>query len=676
MWVLESNSNELNGIRRFLKPGKEYLVGRAKYITDINIDCKSVSKRHAKISVEMAQKGSSLLLEEKIGIYITDLGSRFGTIVNGEQLKNVPKRCDQNSQEIIFAKCQGKFRLSWNPIVFTLSGVKLKDIQPLIEAYGIKITKEYCEKTTHVISRQRNTAKNLQALIYGALVVTSSYVQELVQTIGLVELNFDYGFPNPQKHIPPNNAYSLIDTCPGDFLPNKHRRQLFNGLTFIFFDKKQYYSLSPPINAASGKTVFCYETSDIEQIVLFIQNYPNAIAISPLHDSHYIDIASKRLFLDEFLEPILKLDLSLFLKKSYRNSDSICLNNAMIDQNNVQECYNHGLNNVKYNSELSFEFNSELSDQRLYQIPPKCDIDVFSNNDIDNKQNIDFSKIRNDIFDKNDVLSQKALNSNKFIEKGGIMHQTSDKKVYIFYENIKANPMFDCPIGSIQGSQVSSDNNLNDIYSIHETNFQNTSNLPQKLPLNEKSLNKTVYEPKLYNCLMSNLSVTPTIKDPMNFSTLASQKNETKLFGSVENEPMESHFCNSSNKGENLKMIEYFKVELKPKKSLDISSRWDPKWDGRKNFKKFRKAQRTQPTYTQHIRLVEYKPEGIRFIPKSVEQKNNRQISKKNIENMTSSIVENVVFKNEKVKVFSKNIESYFDIIQDDSDDDPLKFRL
>ncbi|KTW31606.1 hypothetical protein T552_00244 [Pneumocystis carinii B80] len=667
MWVLESSSFELNGFRRYLRPGKEYLVGRAKYITDITIDSNTVSKRHAKFVVVSVEKGASLLLEEKTAIYLIDLNSKFGTIVNGEKLGEFSRKCDENFYEITFGKCQGKFRLSWNPIVFTLSGIKLKDIQLLVEAYGIKITKEYCDKTTHVVSKQRNTTKNLQAFICGVFVVSYSYVQELVRTIDLLELNFDGGFPNPEDHIPQDNHYLNINVSPKDFLPNKQRRHLFRGLTFIFFDKNQYCNLSLPINAASGKTAFCNETSNIEQIIIFMHNYSNVIAVSPLDNFYFVEMACKRLRInmisqDKFFEPIVKMDLSLFEKDFYINNDPNYKNNSII-------------NNTNYNSQIFPASKSELNNELMSQVFKKRDINVVSN-DNGNKEDIKSSEHINEVFDKNDTLSQSFSNCNKFSTKARIIYPISDNENTISTDsNIKMDPDFYSPVNS-HCSQNLSSNKLNIMHDIYD-DFLNTSNSPRKILLNSGNSNKSRYETNSYNCLKSDLSLISTTKNfeiPLS-STL--QENKINSFQTIKNESSESQFSKSTEKYEKLKAIEYFKVELKPQKSfVNLSSRWDPKWNGRKNFKKFIRVKKTQPqTFTQHIRLVEYKP-NLKLIQESNKQKSNGQIFKKNIKNTSSDSNKTFVFKN-KTKTFSTNIQNYFDITQDDSDDDdPLKFRF
>ncbi|EMR08608.1 hypothetical protein PNEG_03084 [Pneumocystis murina B123] len=668
MWVLESSSTELNGIRKYLRPGKEYLVGRAKHITDITIDSKTVSKKHAKFVVVSVEKGASLLLEEKTVIYLIDLNSKFGTMVNGEKLGEFAKKCDENFQEITFGKCQGKFRLSWNPVVFTLSGIKIKDIQLLVETYGIKITKEYCNKTTHVVSKQRNTTKNLQAFIYGVFVVSYSYVQELVRTIDLLEFNFDQGFPNPEDHIPQDNHYLNINVSPKDFLPNKQRRHLFRGLTFIFFDKNQYCNLSLPINAASGKTAFCKETSNIEQITIFIRNYSNVIAVSPLDDSYFVDMACKRLRInmisqDKFFEPIVKMDLSLFEKDFYTNNDPNYKDDIVI-------------NNTKYNSQIFPTSKSELNNELTFQVFKKSDINVVSN-DNDNKRDIKSSEHINEIFDKDDILSQNFSNCNKFSTKARIIYPISDNENTISVNsNIKMDSEFYSPIKSLR-SQILPSNNSNIIHDIYEVDFRNTSNSPKKNALDLENSNKSTYETNSYNHLKSDLSLISTAK---NFeislpSTL--QENKTNSFQTIKNESSVSHFSKSAEKDEKLKVIEYFKVELKPQKSfVNLSPRWDPKWNGRKNFKKFIRVKRIQPlTFTQHVRLVEYKP-NMRLIQESSKQKSNEQIFKKNVKNTISGSDRTFIFKN-KTKTFSTNIQNYFDITQDDTDDDdPLKFKL
>lgn len=127
---------------------------------------------------------------------------------------------------------------------------------------------------------------------------------------------------------------------------------------------------------------------------------------------------------------------------------------------------------------------------------------------------------------------------------------------------------------------------------INGMGFQNAEDFSEKLSLNEKVLNRNMHETKSYNHLNLNSFFASDIKNSQVFLTPVSQKNEIILSQYKENELIDDHcLSNLYEKGENSKAVEYSKLELNLQKpSIDISSRWDPKWNGRKNFKKFRRV--------------------------------------------------------------------------------------
>lgn len=232
------------------------------------------------------------------------------------------------------------------------------------------------------------------------------------------------------------------------------------------------------------------------------------------------------------------------------------------------------------------------------------------------------------------------------------------------------------PAKFVRSCQILSSNNSNITNDIYKVNFHNTTNFPKKKALDLQNSNKSTCETNSSNnCLKPDLSLY-SIKNFEISAPSTFQENKTNSFQTIKNEPSVSHVSKPIEKDEKLKVIEYFKVELKPQKSfVNLSSRWDPKWNGRRNFKKFIRVKRTQPqTFTQHVRLVEYKPD-MKLIQETSKQKSDERIFKKNV-NTNSGSDGTFVFKN-KTKMFSTNIQNYFDITQDDTDDDdPLKFRL
>jgi nijmegen breakage syndrome protein 1 len=168
-------------------------------------------------------------------------------------------------------------RITWFPVTFTFSfGVKEAKSDPysaLYETLGpldIKIVIDFQRGiTSHVVAKRRNTPKGLQALICGKFIVCNeSYVNALVAAAtpvtpkeadgeikSLLEQDWDANFPNPMDHLPPRGE-EPTERDDSAYAPNLDRQSVFEGYTFIFYDKRQFDTLLAPINDGGGKAYF------------------------------------------------------------------------------------------------------------------------------------------------------------------------------------------------------------------------------------------------------------------------------------------------------------------------------------------------------------------------------------------------------------------------------------
>ncbi|PNP58494.1 hypothetical protein THARTR1_01510 [Trichoderma harzianum] len=164
-------------------------------------------------------------------------------------------------------------RLKWHPAVFTFSFTnKELQTQPLtslkerFEQLDIKLLTDYSIKhTTHVISKKRNTAKGLQALINGKYIVTETFLDAISSVTELsngadsqesssLETDFDKFWPNAMEHLPTRGSEPVQH--PDDmYAPDDRRRDVFEGYTFIFYSQIQYDNLMAPITNGGGKAM-------------------------------------------------------------------------------------------------------------------------------------------------------------------------------------------------------------------------------------------------------------------------------------------------------------------------------------------------------------------------------------------------------------------------------------
>lgn len=119
--------------------------------------------------------------------------------------------------------------------------------------------------TTHVVSTKRNTAKGLQALINGNYIVTETYIDALVyattpenldelESLSPLEEDFNASWPNALEHLPAKSK-EPSERPPEDFAPNIERHNVFEGYTFVFLDATQFATLQDPITNGGGKAL-------------------------------------------------------------------------------------------------------------------------------------------------------------------------------------------------------------------------------------------------------------------------------------------------------------------------------------------------------------------------------------------------------------------------------------
>lgn len=148
-----------------------------------------------------------------------------------------------------------------------------------MEQLDIKFTTEFdAQHTTHVVSRKRNTPKGLQALINAKYIVTDEFVNALVEACAVpdgseesaLESNFDASWPRESAYVPPKGEES-VERPPELFAPNPARKNVFDGYTFVFYERKQFENLLGPITSGKGKALLKEAAPGETQIDDFIR---------------------------------------------------------------------------------------------------------------------------------------------------------------------------------------------------------------------------------------------------------------------------------------------------------------------------------------------------------------------------------------------------------------------
>jgi nijmegen breakage syndrome protein 1 len=155
---------------------------------------------------------------------------------------------------------------------FTTKEAKADPYTALYKLLGpldIKVLAEYERgKTTHVVVKKRNTSMGLQALIDGKYIVhNDSYIKAIVAATTTepavdensvsqspLEQDWDSNLPDPLDYLPPRGD-EPTQRDSSAYAPNPGRQEIFEGYTFIFYEKRQYETLLAPITQGGGKSL-------------------------------------------------------------------------------------------------------------------------------------------------------------------------------------------------------------------------------------------------------------------------------------------------------------------------------------------------------------------------------------------------------------------------------------
>jgi hypothetical protein len=171
--------------------------------------------------------------------------------------------------------------------VFTFASREGRSHASHLHALDIKTSQEFVHgQTTHVVSQKRNLPKVLQGLLAGTHIVTGNYLEAVISAGTLqnsdpehykaskLEEDFDTWWPKEREYIPPMGAEPV--PRPEQMLePDTGRSEIFSGLTFVFLNEGQYTSLQEPIATGGGKSLLFdlqFGETTIEDYVEFVRN--------------------------------------------------------------------------------------------------------------------------------------------------------------------------------------------------------------------------------------------------------------------------------------------------------------------------------------------------------------------------------------------------------------------
>ncbi|KAG9189783.1 hypothetical protein G6011_06651 [Alternaria panax] len=309
MWFLEHESL-FGGKRVWLRPGSQQLFGRTKSDDkdgpqgmNWKIDNKAVSRKHVMLKVYDAVPEDGTKLHKRSQIEVTDLSCRQGITIDDKTTLKSKKAADGSIEyiretlkgtehTIRLAASYAPFKIVWRPIVFTHASKEAKESKAKsaqLHALDIKTTADFVfDKTTHVVSAKRNLPKVLSGLTSAKHIVTTEFLDAVLGVAAplvdqdnnylpsKLEQDFDAWWPAEKEYIPAAGAEPVAR--PQEMLlPDSSRSEVFSGLTFVFLNEGQYSSLLDPVTGGSGKALL-YDVRPGETTIEEYVDYVHSVA--------------------------------------------------------------------------------------------------------------------------------------------------------------------------------------------------------------------------------------------------------------------------------------------------------------------------------------------------------------------------------------------------------------
>ncbi|KAL9013176.1 MAG: hypothetical protein Q9173_002106 [Seirophora scorigena] len=381
MWTLECDGSYLANKRIWLRPGKKYLFGRTEKETrsrtssSFEIADKSVSRQHLIISVSAVKPGSGSSVHTRSDITLEDAKTKFGTVIDGQRVASgVTTALKDDEHTYKLGNTPHTFHIKWEPVVLSVS-FSSKEIKagndPLaalrnrLEDTDIKVINNYViGSTTHVVQGKRNTAKGLQALINGKHIVTESFVDALIyattpgdldaeESLSPLEEDFERNWPDAMQHVPPRGK-EPNERPVARFAPDPERISVFEGYTVVFCDKGQFDTLQPPITNGGGKALYFqlkFGHTTVDELVGFVKNLAGEKGVGELEDGSegkgVVVVKFRGNSKDDFdwavqlgAEASLALDLRFIEQNEFM--DAILMNDASVLRRPLETADNYG----------------------------------------------------------------------------------------------------------------------------------------------------------------------------------------------------------------------------------------------------------------------------------------------------------------------------------------------
>ncbi|KAL4869576.1 hypothetical protein BDV12DRAFT_167631 [Aspergillus spectabilis] len=595
MWILDSEGEFLEGKRVWLRPGKKYLFGRYKEEGFREaIPSKSISRKHLVIEVSSVKAGDGSKTRARSEITVSDEASKYGTVVDGEQIKGKSKKLTGDEHTLFVGKYQPALRIRWRPTVLSFSFSSkesskntLARFRSRLEDLDIKTIEDYIVNvTTHVVQTKRNTAKGLLALINGNHIVDYSFVDTLeyaatpsdlenLESLSPLEADFDAAWPDERQHLPPPGK-EVVNCSDEGFAPNPGRVNVFEGYTFVFLDKAQHRLLEEPITNGHGKALHFDVKEGVttaEEIVQFMRNAAGQKKLGSAREGTggvgLVRFRSKT----QSEEWFIQLDKEVALMTDQRVVEQNEFLNAILGNDASVLC-----------RQLPQEMRIESTPESTPAPPLSEDVQVVADSQ-------PFENVSQPSKKAKGGRVRKYVSKMKAFDDGFVINSIPAyaPDVEEPMDNLPPMSMEEAP-PDVQSQQIDSFQEEEDVVSSLLPGATAMKRL--RAETSQRSLGESSSRPK------SEEEPRPK-RQKVDVLEAARQHREAEENAARQRRQQEEELLQSSLKDvdvEKLKGLAIVEEMDIPVKKTDGNDRWDERWNGRRNFKKFRrKGDPSQP---------------------------------------------------------------------------------
>lgn len=132
-------------------------------------------------------------------------------------------------------------------------------------------------------------------MINGRYIVTESFLDAVVQVADVadaetdssaLEQDFDRYWPNAMEHLPPPGG-EPVQHPDATYAPDAGRKDIFEGYTFIFYDQSQYNNLLAPITDGGGKALMEQVNpgeTDVDDFIRYVKSVAGEKGLGSFED--------------------------------------------------------------------------------------------------------------------------------------------------------------------------------------------------------------------------------------------------------------------------------------------------------------------------------------------------------------------------------------------------------